>query len=130
MSFRKWEGSLPEETIVRVRVFNESGDLDIRRHGDRYHWRYVGTQKPKGEGKEWTQPEGTHLFVEEKSFYLWGWKERGKRRFESQVARANLEYPIDPENAFVKLKCRVYSVDGTISFVQYMGLEAVEGGRD
>ena len=114
--------------LERGRLFGKDGDLTLRRNGSRFNWSFIGPtgiQAPKGDydtKNYWSKDnkykkEAFHQYQEQT--LLWG-KWDGKRRSESRVAAAKLNYPIIGER--IQLDYKIFSHAGQVSFVWYTGL--------
>lgn len=110
----------PEE-VERIRIFGEEGDLDIRRDSSSFKWRSVGKiQPPQGIRGEnfWEKNHDKKFFMEEKEALLWGkYAQNMKLWHDSQVARAKLLYPVGGKPEKVKIKYKILSEKGAVSFV-------------
>lgn len=145
MPYRIWEYSdridfeekkLPQDAhwLERGRLFGPGGDLEVRRDGDRFYWRFVGragARPPDGSFHAlnfWTQTEpGTRFFHSEDRALLWGERREGfDHWFDDRVARARLNYPWDKEGR-VQVKYRTFSRAGQVEFVWLLGLESYDG---
>ena len=147
MPYRIWEytdriqferDKLPaQEDIVlleRGRLFGEGGDLDLRRDGDLFRWRFIGQAEvapPKGcEAEDFWDAHGDvtfHCYTE--TALLWG--ERGGDHWhDERVAAADLRYPVDGEPERVQVKYKVYSRAGQVQFVWLTGLSEWKEDND
>jgi hypothetical protein len=139
MPYRVWESTdridFEKDTSVsnvalleRGRLFGEGGDLDLRRDGAVFRWRFVGTPticppEPYNakENNFWAHhPEATYHCYEE-SALLWG-ERKGDRWHEDRVAAANLDYPAPDDAERVQVRYRVYSRAGHVEFVWLTGV--------
>ncbi len=125
--FEKQQDFSSDDMMIRLKVFDEDGDLEIWRIDENFGWRFIG--KPKGNQKhEQLELDKDHWFVREIKVNLWGSESRDGQRFESRMAAANLRYPIDDTSKPVNLRIREYSRKGTLQFVRYVSLET-EGDK-
>ncbi|NMB42431.1 MAG: hypothetical protein GX996_10945 [Firmicutes bacterium] len=132
--------SLDPKMLHRLRIFGESGDLDIRHDFPVIHWRYIGNENLPPKIAEvyktedfWAEKNNANkeFFWEEKEAFLWG-KYRGEKAgksiwHEDRVAKARPAYPIDHRPQRVKIKYKVFSEQGHSSFVWFTKLK---GGHD
>ncbi|RMD64909.1 TIGR03986 family CRISPR-associated RAMP protein, partial [Candidatus Parcubacteria bacterium] len=111
MPYRIWEyasnivfqkGTLPENAILlqRGRLFGKGGDLEVRRDGQEFAWRFVGpagTQPPDGDYQAenyWETHPNAVFFEEKTSALLWGARQDGDKRWkDNRVGAAKLDYP-------------------------------------
>jgi len=145
MPYRIWEYSdridfeekrLPQDAhwLERGRLFGPGGDLEVRRDGDRFYWRFVGqrgAQLPDGPFHAqdfWGQASaGTRFFHSVEHALLWGERQESLNLwFEDRTARAELKYPWDQVGR-VQVKYRTFSCGGRVEFVWLLGLEAYDG---
>ncbi len=110
------------DDMMRLRVFNESGDLEVWKIDDGFGWRYIGETKDIEGGNKPIKLFDKGYFRREKNVRLWGIKTRDGLRYEPRMAAANLEYPISNKTDRVKLKLIEYSKDGVVQFVRYVCL--------
>ncbi|RMD65494.1 hypothetical protein D6833_02870 [Candidatus Parcubacteria bacterium] len=135
MPYRIWEyasdivfqkGTLPENAILlqRGRLFGEGGDLEVRRDGQEFAWRFVGPAgtKPPNEEEYQAQNYPDAIFFEEKtSALLWGTRQDGDKHWkDNRVGAADLQYPEDGKR--LQLHYKTYSRAGRVQFVWYTGL--------
>ena len=130
--------TLPNNPVLleRGRLFGEGGDLEIRRDGNTFLWRFIGpagVRPPEGpyDARDfWAthSEEQTHRQEEvrfhrrEESVLLWGKFEPEKGRWEeSRVGAARLEYPAAGER--IRLRYYAFSRAGRVEFVWFTGLE-------
>jgi hypothetical protein len=115
--------------LERGRLFGKGGDLDLRRDGDTFRWRFVGApnvRPPEGyaakENDFWEQhPHAKfHCYVE--TTLLWG-KREGDRWHDDRVAAAELDYPAPDDAERVQVKYQVYSRSGRVEFVWLIGVD-------
>lgn len=123
--------TLVPDTVERIRIFGDNGDLDIRRDVNRFRWRYIGKKElpEKVEGENfWANNSATKFFMEEKKALLWG-KYNSDREVwhDNRVAKAKLSYPIEDNPKRVKIRYRTLSEEGVIAFVWFV---AIEGGEE
>ena len=146
MPYRIWEyvseitfgqNTLPQNVALleRGRLFGEGGDLEVRRDGAEFAWRFIGpagVQPPAGFRAKsyWDRyPEG-RFHQQEACALLWGiWDDNKKRWYEDRVGAARLEYPATGSR--IRLDYRVFSRAGHVEFVWFTGLvEWKEADRD
>ncbi len=122
----------PAKYLERVRLFGQRGDLDLRRDGEIFHWRFLGDAKPNppklaGEFKPqdfWAnQPSSLEYREIEMKYYQWHGNER--RVDSSWLTSAGLK----AEGVFLIQKH--YLRNGRVEFVRYVGFdgEAKNGKR-
>lgn len=124
--------------LERGRLFGPGGDLAVWRDGDTFRWRYVGLHgvpvfeewNQQGRAKNfWDQEPEARYHRYRETALLWGrWD--GQRRRDTRVAGADLRYPAWGER--VCLDYNVFSREGRVEFVQFIGLRAwgvSEGGQ-
>ncbi|MGC9400701.1 MAG: hypothetical protein ACP5HM_16435 [Anaerolineae bacterium] len=136
MPYRIWESTdridfgkdtpVPNVALLeRGRLFGTGGDLDLRRDGDTFRWRFVGdpdVRPPAGyDAKEndfWAQEENqsTAFHCYKETALLWG-KREGKRWHDNRVAAAELDYPTPDGAGRVQVTYKVYSRAGRVEFV-------------
>jgi hypothetical protein len=139
MTYRIWEstdridfeeGSLPSNVTLleRGRLFGDGGDLDLRRDGDVFHWRFVGehnVRPPQGydtdENDLWAQYPDAAFHCYEETALLWG-KREGNHWHDDRVAAAKLNYPEHDNAERVQVQYKVYSRAGHVEFVWLTGL--------
>lgn len=149
MPYRIWESTdrikFKKEEEVRVpnlallergRLFGPGGDLDLRRDGDTFHWRFVGApdvRLPEGyDAKEndfWEQHPYAKFHCYTERALLWG-KREGKRWHDDRVAAAELNYPAPDGAQRVEVEYKVYSRAGRVEFVWLTGLQEWEEESD
>jgi hypothetical protein len=147
MPYRIWESTdrikfkkempVPNVALLeRGRLFGKGGDLDLRRDGDTFRWRFVGDRgvcPPAGydaeENNFWKQhPEATfHRYTE--TALLWG-ERRDDRWHDDRVAAAELDYPEMDGAERVQVKYKVYSRAGHVEFVWLTGLQEWKEEKD
>ncbi len=137
MPYRIWESTdrikFEKEEEVRVpnvallergRLFGPGGDLDLRRDGDTFRWRFVGDPEvhpPEGydveENDFWVQhPDTKFHCCEKETALLWG-ERKDKRWHDNRVAAAELDYPGKDGAERVQVTYKVYSRAGRVEFV-------------
>ncbi|RME57582.1 hypothetical protein D6779_08390 [Candidatus Parcubacteria bacterium] len=140
MPYRIWEyasnivfqkGTLPKDAILlqRGRLFGEGGDLEVRRDGQEFAWRFVGPageQPPDGEYRAenyWEAHPDTVFFEEKTSALLWGaWQESDDQWKDDRVGAAKLDYPDADGWKRVQIDYTTFSQEGRVCFVWYTGL--------
>lgn len=124
------------ERLERARLFGEGGDLDIRRNGSKFLWRFVGEKEYAPEGKPLDLPESESdpVYRRERTALLWGTREREQTRwFDDRVSGAGLTYLPNPRPLEKGVKERVqvryceYTQAGRTLVVWLRGLEAYNG---
>ncbi len=87
------------ERLERARLFGPGGDLDVRRDGERFHWRYVGEADHAPDGDQLPYP-GTPerpVYCRTRKALLWGTREKEQKQwFDDRVAGAGLTYFAEP----------------------------------
>ena len=137
MPYRIWEYAshivfekytLPEDLYLlqRGRLFGEGGDLELRRDGQDFSWRYIGpagVSPPEGcEAQSyWELHPKVSFHQREESVMLWGRREED-RWADARVGRAFLTYPANSTWERVLLRYRAYSKTGRVQFVWYLAL--------
>ena len=127
------------ERLERARIFGEGGDLDVRRDGERFRWRYVGKPEhaPKDDNAQelkWHDTDISPVYCRERTALLWGTR-KGKQKqwFDDRVSGASLTYFSDPPSLPEKVEERVqvryyeYTQAGRTLVVWLRGLEAYDG---
>ncbi|MGI6226217.1 MAG: hypothetical protein ACOYJ1_08200 [Peptococcales bacterium] len=122
--------ALPEiKFLERLRKFGSEGDLDIRRDGSHYQWRFVGLPYCRIEEQYnpqdfWkNQEEIKHLREHNDELILYGTVEKGIF-IEKKVARAKLNYPLETEGIEKAIiKAKLYTYYGRPQFAWYQALE-------
>jgi hypothetical protein len=126
------------EWLERARLFGPGGDLDVRRDGRRFLWRYVGDAEhaPKDEKAQAMTMDGSErdpLYCSERTALLWGTRKGEQNQwFEDRVAGAPLTYLPDPPLLPDKMEERVqvrfceYTQAGRTLAVWLLGLEAYQ----
>ncbi len=134
-NFNKYS-SLDPVRVRRLRIFGESGDLDIRQDHSVLYWRYVGRGDLSPQILEdnetedfWVQKMNVNkkFFQEEKEAFLWGkYKEEKAGQslwHENRVAKAKLAYPVDKKPQQVKICYKLLSENGQVAFIWLTGLK-------
>ncbi|ODS36719.1 MAG: hypothetical protein A7315_04630 [Candidatus Altiarchaeales archaeon WOR_SM1_79] len=110
------------ELIERIRIFGNAGDIDLRRNGNRFIWRYIGEDSPPSNlpghvcnfwGKD--KNSNKKFFVGYREVILWN-------KNDPRVAKAKLNYPIKNAER-VKIRYKTLSEGGIISFVQFIEIK-------
>jgi len=109
--------------LERGRLFGKVGDLDLRRDGNTFRWRFVGDpgiHPPASydveENNFWAQHPGAAFHCYEEKALLWG-KLKDDRWHDDRVAAAKLDYPKMDGAERVQVKYKVYSRAGRVEFV-------------
>lgn len=113
------------ELLERLRIFGPGGDLELRRDGDVFHWRFVGASDvslPANHGgcDFWqSRPQLGQLFRIERQALLWGaWDEQLQRWYDDRVGFARLTYPAALQGSTrVYAQYREYLAGGQPAFV-------------
>lgn len=89
-----------KEDLLRLHAFGDGGDLTVRRDGDRYYWRFVGTEASAAglAGEPFPHPVQIDPEQEQKAL-LYGVNKGGGQFQENIVGGANLNYPQALQNA-------------------------------
>jgi hypothetical protein len=139
MPFRIWEyasridfkrGTLPTEInlLERGRLFGDGGDLELRRDGVNFRWRFIGkpgAQPPIGHqpmpDNFWTNNKVVTFHRCDENVLLWGERQENQSRwFDDRVGRALLNYP-EPAATEAWTRVRIcywtFSRAGRIEFV-------------
>jgi hypothetical protein len=121
--------------LERGRIFGPGGDLDLRREGDGFRWRFVGdpgVHPPVGydaeENNFWKQHPDAKFHCYTETALLWG-KRQGKRWHDDRVAAAELDYPEMDGAERVEVTYKVYSRAGHVEFVWLTGLREWKKGE-
>ncbi|MEK6285815.1 MAG: CRISPR-associated protein Csx19 [Acidobacteriota bacterium] len=139
MPFRIWEyasridferDALPDEInlLERGRLFGDGGDLELRRDGANFRWRFIGkpTAQPPSSNqsapdKFWTKTKVVTFHRCDESALLWGERKDGQTRwFDDRVGRASLDYPEPAATAAwqrVRICYWTFSRAGRVEFV-------------
>ena len=127
----------PPETakwLERARLFGEGGDLDIRRDGDRFLWRFVGKEEYAPDGERLELPTGDEInpvYRRERTALLWGERKEGQSQwFDDRTAGAALTYPVDGAPARVKVRYYEYTQAGRILVIWLRKLERYEEAKN
>ncbi len=121
--------------LERGHIFGSGGDLDLRRDGERFLWRFIG---PKGApllsgygAKDfWAENPDVRLRQHNESALLWGdYKEAFGRWQEDRVGWAELEYPITSQQARkqgerVWIHYTIFTDGGQVAFVWWKELKS------
>lgn len=132
--------------LERGRVFGSEGDLDLRRDGARFLWRFVGQAEAKlpqeitsgdyGAKSFWEGRENWRLRPYKRSALLWGSRDAAKAHGKSgwhddRVGWAGLDYPQVDGNR-VQVAYIEYLDGSNVELVRLLGLEnapqQAEGG--
>ena len=139
MPYRIWEyvsdirfekDTLPNDIVLlqRGRLFGEGGDLEVRRDGEEFAWRFIGKPKMRPpedydleENDFWHRHPDAAFHQYEQKALLWGEKRENGFWFDNRVAGAELAYP-GVAGKRVQLHYKVFSRAGRVQFVWYTGL--------
>jgi len=137
MPYRIWEyaseiaferDALPQTVALleRARLFGEGGDLELRREGAEFAWRFIGpasVQPPIGNGGQdyWADHPGETFYQREETALLWG-KRNGSRWHDDRVGAARLEYPVPAEWSRLQIHYKTFSRAGQVEFAWFSGL--------
>jgi hypothetical protein len=117
--------------LERARLFGEGGDLDVRRDGDRFLWRFVGKEEYAPDGEPLELPTGDEIdpvYRRERTALLWGERKEGQSQwFDDRTAGAVLTYPVEGAPARVQVRYYEYTQAGRTLAVWLRGLEAYDG---
>lgn len=118
--------------LERARLFGGEGDMDIRREGDIFLWRFVGLKQ--------NAPVANHTLITElgtsvspiyctaKNALLWGTREKGEDRwFDDRVSGAALTYPVAAMTGRVQVYYQEYTQAGRVVAVWLKKLEVHNG---
>lgn len=136
MPYRIWEyvseiafekDSLPRNVALleRARLFGEGGDLELRRDGTGFAWRFIGPagmQPPAGDyGAQdyWADHPQATFHQREETALLWG-KRDGEKWADDRVGAATLKYPATGER--VQVHYKTFSHSGRVEFVWFTRL--------
>lgn len=136
MPYRIWEyaseiafeqNTLPQNVALleRARLFGPGGDLELRRDGTAFAWRFVGSadvQPPAGDyGAQdyWAGHPQVTFQQREETALLWGKRDGGKWA-DDRVGAATLNYPATSER--VQVCYKTFSRAGRVEFVWFTGL--------
>jgi hypothetical protein len=145
MPYRIWESTdriafeeQPPTNVAlleRGRLFGAGGDLELRRDGGTFHWRFVGAPEvrpPQGydtdDANFWAQHPGVAFHCYEETALLWG-KRQGDRWHDDRVAAARLDYPAPDDAERAQVLYKVYSRAGRVEFVWLIGLNVWKEGE-
>jgi hypothetical protein len=124
----------PPETagwLERARIFGAGGDLDVRRDGDDFRWRYVGEADYAPEEEELLPYPGTPerpVYRRTREALLWGERKEGQPQwFDDRTAGADLSYPVEGAPARVQVHYWEYTQAGRTLAVWLRGLEEYDG---
>ncbi len=119
------------DRLERARLFGTGGDLDVRRDGNRFRWRYVGKAEyvPKSdESLAWPGTPEEPVYRREQTALLWGKRKKGQPQwFDDRTAGADLSYPVAGVPARVQVRYVEYTQAGRTLAVWLRGLEAYDG---
>ena len=137
MPYRIWEyaseitfemDTLPRNMALleRGRLFGEGGDLELRRDGAEFIWRFIGpagVHPPIGWSAEnfWSTNPNATFYRRKETALLWG-KRDGKHWHDNRVAAARLEYPVFADWPRVQIEYWAFSRGGRVEFVWYTKL--------
>lgn len=138
IQFERGELKLPSREDIalleRGRMFGEGGDLELRRDGNLFRWRFVGKggiTPPKGYDARnfWDthQDAAFHCYTE--TALLWGERD-SDRWYDDRVAWADLRYPVNGEPERVQVEYKAYSRAGQVEFVWLTELSGWEKEED
>jgi hypothetical protein len=136
MPYRIWEyvseivfekGTLPQNVALleRGRLFGPGGDLELRRDGATFAWRFIGPAGVQALTEDantrnyWTDHPHVTFHQREETALLWG-RWNGETWTEDRVGAARLNYPANGER--VQIHYRTYSRAGRVEFVWLTGL--------
>jgi hypothetical protein len=136
MPYRIWEyvseivfekGTLPQNVALleRGRLFGPGGDLELRRDGATFAWRFIGQAGVQALTEDantrnyWTDHPHVTFHQREETALLWG-RWNGETWTEDRVGAARLNYPANGER--VQIHYRTYSRAGRVEFVWLTGL--------
>jgi hypothetical protein len=126
------------ERLERARLFGEGGDLELRRNGNEFRWRYIGKadhapKDDKAQALAWPDDADSPVYCSERRALLWGTREgEQKQWFEDRVSGAALTYLTDPPSLPDKMRERIwikfleYTQAGRTLAVWLLGLEAYQ----
>lgn len=123
------DSSAPNVALLEHgRLFGPGGDLDLRRDGDVFHWRFVGVPNvhpPEGydaeENNFWQCYQDAKFHCYKETTLLWG-RQNDETWHDDRVAAAKLDYPAPNGTERVQVEYRVYSRAGRVEFVWLTGL--------
>lgn len=131
MPYRIWEfvseivferGTMPGNVALleRGRLFGPGGDLELRREGDGFAWRFIGpagTAPPPAAADAqdyWAHHPDATFFQRTETALLWGTR-RSDAWYDDRVGAARLNYPGEGERLQVRYK--TFSRAGQVEFV-------------
>lgn len=138
MPYRIWEyasevvfeeNTLPQYVALlgRARLFGEGGDLELRRDGSAFAWRFVGSPSLQPPAEDYSaqdywasHPEVT-FHQREETTLLWGEWKNGQWA-ENRVGAATLNYPVSAKWQRVQVHYKTFSRAGQMEFVWFTGL--------
>ncbi len=138
MPYRIWEyaseiafewDTLPSNVALleRGRLFGEGGDLELRRDGGEFAWRFIGpagVQPPTDRPADfWSTYPDVTFYRRRETALLWG-KREDNRWHDDRVGAARLEYPAPAGWPRVQVEFWTFSRAGRVEFVWYTGLSA------
>ena len=109
--------------LERMRLFGKTGDLDIRRNGRQFHWRYVGNKTAVIPDLTsfvaedfWQATSNSNIKLREvtRSYYQW--------RGQDERINAHWYTTIDLPEEGVRLQQKHYLQNGRLAFVRYVDL--------
>jgi hypothetical protein len=141
-SFREWTDRMRltegvagiGDDVVRLvwgRWFGDAGDLEVRRDGGRFRWRWVGDAEirpPEDVAKRdvdfFSASTRTVLRPAEDTALLWD-------RADGRVATADTKTTLSllPDKSRLRLRYTAYYDRGVVAAVRYRAIEPVPGGR-
>lgn len=117
--------------LERARLFGRDGDLDIRRDGKDFLWRYVGKVEYAPESDyelAWPGTLEEPVYCRVRTALLWGERKEGQAQwFDDRTAGADLSYPVAKSPARVQVRYVEYTQAGRTLAVWLLGLEAYDG---
>jgi len=130
-NFQNWQDT-EFDSFQRARIFGIKGDLEIRKDGASFFWRFIGDDKPPENYQQndfWKNHPNQEFFTAEEEAFLWGKYNALSERWRSdKVGKANLNYPLQEriESSRVKLNFETYSHNAQIAFVRLKGIKEVQ----
>lgn len=121
--------ALPHDltSLQRARLFGPSGDLDVRRDGDSFRWRFIGEQDGLPELAAsftpvdfWASHPDVTFRCASEEYYQWRGTGEEQRVNKSWLEQAGLP----AEEVF--LQQQHYLDQGTVAFVRYVGFKTKE----
>jgi len=117
--------------LERARLFGPGGDLDVRRDGNRFRWRYVGSIDHALTGETLPYPgtpESPVYCRRKQTALLWGVRKEGQPQwFDDRTAGADLSYPVEGMPARVQARYVEYTQAGRTLAVWLQELEVYNG---